>query len=338
MCCGGVFSLRKLRVSAVIGVIGCLLGLAFPLESWTQASGRNTSVWVRVTDVNSEQPLQQARVEILRFPSGLVHFAVTDSMGQVEFARVLTNQNYILRASKDGYVAGEQEFDTRREEFSKRLYIALSPIEKKTPTAPGDTVSAQSLGAPPEAVKEFREGLKLLNEHKDAEASLRHFRKAISIYPRYAEAHALMGIAYLQMNSAPQAEIALRRAIEVDPKLQLAYYPLGVLLANQKRYDEAETLLKKGMEMDPQGWKWPFELARCSAGRNDWPKAVEYAEAARALPNPSSKVYLLLADIYSGMGEREKAIAALEEFIRVDPQSPYMPRAQQALADLKAKN
>jgi tetratricopeptide (TPR) repeat protein len=276
-----------------------------------------------------------ARIELLQFPDRFIRIVVSDSLGQADLGSVLAGQSYVLRAYKDGYVTSELQFDTIRGERTKRLYISLRPIEKKAPTAPGDTVSATSLGAPPEAVKELREGLKALNEEKDAEGSLRHFRKAVSIWPKYAEAHAMMGLAYLQINSTPEAEIALRRALEIDAKLLMAYYPLAVLLQSQKKLDEAEELLRKGMEMDPQGWKWPFELARCSVARNDWPKALTFAQTARERPNPSSKVYLLLADLYSGLGQKEKAIAALEEFTRVDPQSPYMPKVQQALADLR---
>ena len=331
---------RRLFVSRgcfpVAVLVVLLLALALPPDSSAQVpSAAYVAISVRVSDVNSEQPIHQARVEILRFPNSIVQMAISDGMGQVEFARVRADQSYVLRASKDGYLVSEFEFDTRREEFSKRLFVSLQPVEKKPATAPGDTVSAQSLGAPPEAVKELREGLKMLNERKDAEGSLRYFRKAISIWPKYAEAHSLMGLAYLQMNSTAEAEIALRRAMQMDAKLLTPYYPLAALLQAQKRYDEAEALLNKGMEMDPQGWQWPFELARCSVGRNDWEKALSFAQVARERPKPSPKVYLLLADLYSGMGQKDKAIAELEEFVRVDPQSPYMPRVQQALSDLR---
>lgn len=337
---GGVTSAQAFsRQCVAAGILAvALLVPGLPQSASAQVGSALIDIRVRVTDVNNEQPITAAKVEILKFPDGILRQLFSDSLGQVEFAGVLSNQSYILRASKEGYLPSEVPFDTFRGERSKQLFVSLRPIEKKAPTAPGDTVSATSLGAPPEAVKELREGLKMLNERKDAEGSLRYFRKAISIYPKYAEAHSLMGLAYLQMNSTAEAEIALRRAMQMDAKLLTAYYPLAALLQAQKRYDEAEALLNKGMEMDPQGWQWPFELARCSVARNEWEKALTFAQAARERPKPSPKVYLLLADLYSGMGQKDKAIAELEEFVRVDPQSPYMPRVQQALSDLRRPN
>lgn len=330
-------SWTPLWVCAAARVMGvALLALGLPRDSSAQApSAAYISVGVRVTDVNSEQPINQARVELLRFPDTIVQLAISDSTGQVEFLRVLANQTYVLRASKYAYQTSEFEFDTRREEFVKRLFISLRPLESKKPGAPGDSVSASSLGVPPEAAKEFREGLKLLNDRKDASGSLRYFQKAVNIWPNYAEAHFLMGMAYLQTNSAGEAEVALRKAMQIDPKLLGPYYPLAVLFFTQKRYGEDEELLRKAMALDPQGWQWPFELARCYAKQNQWEKALEYGQMAHERPNAPTKVHILMADLYSATGSPAKAIEELEKFARLDPSSPLLPRVQQALAGLR---
>lgn len=321
---------------AATGVLGvALLALGLPPVASAQAGSSTVDISVRVTDVNNEQAIYMARVELLQFPERFVRQGISDSLGQVEFPGVLSHQSYVLRAYKDGYLVSEMEFDTVRGEKAKRLYISLRPIEKKAPTVLGDTVSAQTLAAPPEAVKEFREGLKLLNERKDAQGSLRYFRKAISLWPKYAEAHSMMGLAYLQMNSTAEAEISLRKAIQIDPKQLGPFYPLAVLLFTQKRYGEEEEMLQEAMGMDAQGWQWPFELARCYAKQGQWEKALEYGRMAHDRPNAPTKVHLLMADLYSNTHQPGKAVEELEKFQRLDPTSPFMPRVQQALAELR---
>lgn len=312
-----------------------LLALSLAPAASGQAGSATIDISVRVTDVNNEQPIYLARVDLLQFPERFVRQGISDSHGQVEFPSVLSHQSYVLRATKDGYLTTEMEFDTIRGERAKRLYISLRSIEKKTPKAPGDTVSAQKLAAPPEAVKEFREGLKLLSERKDAPGSLPYFRKAIDLWPKYAEAHCMMGLAYLQMNSAAEAESSLRQAMQIDSKLLSSYYPLAVLLQTQKQYDEAEELLKKALEMDPRGWQWPFELARSQATQRKWEQAIVYGKQAHAAENVPTKIHLLMADIYSNAGQIEQAATELDEFEKLDPQSPYMPRVRQVRAQLK---
>jgi Tfp pilus assembly protein PilF len=323
-------------VYAAAGVLGvALLALGLPPVASAQAGSSTIDVSVRVTDVNNEQPINMARIELLQFPERFVRQGVSDSNGQVEFSGVLSHQSYVLRVSKDGYLVSEMEFDTVRGERSKRLYISLRPIEKKGPTAPGDTVSAQKLAAPPKAVKEFREGLKLFNERKDAQGSLGYFRKAISIWPKYAEAHCMMGLAHLQLQALDDAEKSFVRAMELEPRLLQPYHPLATILITRRRFEEAEKILHRALDIDPKGWQWPFELARSQAMQRNWEKATVHGKQALAAANVPTKIHLLMADIYSSAGQVELAAAELDEFEKLDPQSLYMPKVRAARAQLK---
>ena len=328
---------RAPRVCVCLCLLVAGLGaLCLPLGAQDQDTQRRTiNILVRVTDANLETHITQAKVELLKFPDGIVMLGFTDSLGQVEFQRVPTQQSYIIRASKMGYADTEVQFDTQRGEYAKRVDVPLRPLAKPASTAPGDPVSAQELAVPPAAVKEFREGLKLLNEMKDPRGSIPRFRSAIGLWPNYPQAYYMLGLAYVQMSSPGEALTALRKAIELDPKATGPYHPLGVLLFSLQRYEEAEQVLLKAMESDPQGWQWPFELARCYAKQGKWDKALEYGLMAHDRPNAPTKVHLLMADLYSNTHQPGKAIEELEKFQKLDPDSPFMPRVQQALAELR---
>ena len=114
---------RAPRVCACLCLLVAGLAIAcLPLRAQQDqdTQRRTINILVRVTDANQETHITQAKVELLRFPDGIVMLGFTDSLGQVEFQRVPTQQSYIIRASKMGYVDSEVEFDTVRGENVKR--------------------------------------------------------------------------------------------------------------------------------------------------------------------------------------------------------------------------
>lgn len=331
---------RALRLLSYAWLLaGAAFGLlSLPEPAKAQAgvgAPRTININVRVTAGNHENPINLARVELLKFPDGILLQAFTDNLGQVEFSRVVAHQSYIVRVSKEGYAVAELQFDTLRGESMKRVNVPLQRLEPREAVLAGDTVSVQQLAVPPPAIKEFTEGMNLLRERNDPKRSLRHFERAIALFPSYAEAFFMLGMAHLQLNDSEQAQAALEKARELNPKALEPYYPLAVLLVSQKRYDEAERLLLQAMGMDQQDWKWPFELARCYGNSGQWEKALKHGQMAHDRPNAPSKVHILMADLYSSMGNREKALEELEKFAKMDPASPFMPRVQEMMAQLR---
>jgi tetratricopeptide (TPR) repeat protein len=313
----------------------CLL-LLFPTCSRGQIQTQTANVDVRVTDVASEQAVYQAKVELLRFPEGVLQMAFTDSSGRAAFYR-LAARSYAVRASKAGYQDAEVSFDVRRGESAKTVFVQMRPIEPEKALAQPGTVSSRALSIPKPAAREFQKGLEFLNKRKDPGRSVECFQKAIRLHQGYYEAYFMMGMAHLRLKSNDEAQRALEKAIELNSRFLDPYYPLSVLLIVERRYDEAEQLLLRGMELDPQGWRWPFELTRCYANRGQWDKAMSYAQMVNDRPDSPTTVHLLMADIYSNTGSPGKAIEELEEFIRLDPASSYVPRARQVIEELRKR-
>src|SRR5260370_40448165 len=117
-----------------------------------------------------------------------------------------------------------------------------------------------------------------------------------------------MGVADLRAKQPGEAQVALQKAVDLDFKFMEPYYPLTEMLMARKEFADAERLLQRAMEEDAQGWLWPYELAMCSARQRRWDKAENYAQLALGLPNPGTKIHLLLADIYSNSGKTAKAV------------------------------
>ncbi len=320
----------------------CLLSLALVLavgysaDAWGQGQSAPTDLEIRVTELHQEEPIEQALIELLRFPSGLLLTTYSDSSGRARFLGLQPN-SYILRASKQGFRAQEVAVDIRRGDGHRQVSIQLQANDPVSAQAPQGMVSSRTLAIPAAAMTEFQRGAELLNGKKDPGASIPHFQRAIEAFPNYRDAYFLKGMAHLQMNGLEEAHTALAKAIEFDPKFLEAYHPIAVVLIGLKRYAEARNLLLRAMELDKAGWQWPFELARCYAAEGQWDKALGYGQMAHDRPDPPAKVHLLMADLYSNTGNAKKAIEELEKFATLDPNSPFMPRVNQVLSKLRAQ-
>lgn len=302
----------------------------------SQVGSSAASLRVRVTDSLAETPIERARVELMRFPDGVMQQGFSDASGTLEFSG-LASQTYVLRATKHGYLDAEVQVDVRRGEFAKSVALPMQRTPLDRNEASQGSVAAGNLSIPDRALKEFQLGAKFLSAEKNPRQSVVHFQRAIEISPDYFDAHFLLGMAYVQLNTRQDAQAEFVKALQLNPKSLSPYYPLSVLLFSQKRFAEEERLLLQALEMDKQGWQWPFELARCYAGQGSWEKALQYGKLAHELPNAPSKTHLLMADLYSNTGDMETAARELEDFVRLDPESPYIPRAQQALDQLRHK-
>lgn len=314
----------------------CLLGL--PQSSVTQGSDHIGQVVVRVHDRISEEPLAQVRVQLLRFPDGVLGEQFSGSSGSVQFSSISVGA-YTVRAILQGYEPGEAHIDFRNGDRTlQNVDIPLTPKKREERGSADGTVSAGALKIPENARKEFEHGSRLLNEKKDLSRSIAAFQRAIQMYPGYAEAYFLMGTAQVQAGASSAAEASLRKAIDLNPRMSATYYPLAVLLFGGRRYAEEEKLLLEAQKLDPADWRFPFELARCHAQQGLWDMALRYGLEASGRDNVPPKIHLLLADIYANSNRPREAVAELELFAKLDPSSSYMGRVREVLPVLRERS
>lgn len=314
----------------------CLLGL--PQSSVTQGSEHIGQVVVRVHDRISEELLAQVRVQLIRFPDGVVGEQFSGSSGSVQFSGISAGA-YTVRATLQGYEPGEARIDFRNGDRTlQNVDIPLVPQKQKESGSLNGTVTAKALKIPENARKEFEHATRLLNEKKDLSHSIAAFQRAIQMYPGYAEAYFLMGTAQMQAGASSAAEASLQKAIALNARMSAPYYPLAVLLFGERRYGEEEKLLLEAQKLDPTDWRFPFELARCHAQQGKWDSALAYGLDASGRDNVPPKVHLLLADIYSNSDKPREAVAELELFAKLDPGSSYMGRVREVLPILRQRS
>lgn len=329
------FHRRFANLSAIVLIVGIASLLAHDDRAYAQQSSSTLSI--RVSEWSNEQPVFQAEVRLVAFGRGVYsHRGYTDGGGRVAFIGVRRG-SYQLEVEKYGFETAKQTIDTGygpNESFS--VSLRRRPDSNEMATPPASTVSATSAGAPVDAQSEYQEGMRTLKD-TPAEA-ITHFRKATEIYPKYAEAHAMLGLAYMKLKQNREAAAALNKAVEADPKLAVAHTLLGKVYLEDKKFDQAESLLIKSMQLDAQAWDAPYELARCYFNMGKIDKALTAAKRAHDAPNAASSTHLLLVDIYLRQGKNNEALRELQEFSKSDPNSSFMPRVREMIERLSKRN
>ncbi len=330
---------KNLVTASLVSPLLALTLLAGASASSAHAQARvgrgAVTINVHVTSESSGANLEQVGVELVEFPDLSIQQIFTDSSGRAALSSMAPG-NYIVRARKSGFRSTQVEIETRPGVTSLDVPIQMPP-EDATLTQPGGRVSARELAIPEPARSEFYKGVDFLKQKNDPKQSIEHFQNAIDAFSGYYESYFLMGMAYLRAKQLKEAQGALQRAVDLNPTFMDPYYPLTEILMASRQFTDAERLLQKALEEDAQGWLWPYELAMCSARQSQWDKAVNYGQMALKRPSPATKVHLLMADVYSNSGRSAKAVEELEEFKRLDPQSPYIVRVNQVLPQLRQR-
>tara|TARA_B100000886_G_scaffold95254_1_gene63074 strand:+ start:628 stop:2112 length:1485 start_codon:yes stop_codon:yes gene_type:complete len=87
-----------------------------------------------------------------------------------------------------------------------------------------------------------------IGKPKEAELEL---RKAISLNPKYANAHYNLAVLFIGQGNLEKAELELKETIKLKSDFAIAHYNLGFILKDLGRLKEAEAFNQKALELDP---------------------------------------------------------------------------------------
>ena len=265
----------------------------------------------------------------------LMSEAVTTDRG--EFAFNVPDGAYILKIAADGFTPLEMDV-TADFHSSKGIAIFLRPAGKSAGQAPADSVmSAHELSMPASARKLADSGKKKLYASQNPEAALHDFQLAVAKAPDYYEAYYQIGMAYLSLKNPAKAETNLQKSVDLsnqsyaEAMLVLAILQLG-------HHDSAgEPLLRRCLELNPNSWVGQYELGKLELYRMHIDAALAAAAKAEALAPDQPKVYHLLSLVHLRQKNYKAAIADLDAYIRLDPDSPDSQTAKHIRADAERK-
>jgi Flp pilus assembly protein TadD len=330
-------SRSSLLLISISSIVLAFSNLAPLMNGQSQAIPfRPTTIHGIVRDSVTHTGIEHAIVMLEREDSGYVGQTETDGMGKFTFQGP-GQMVFVVKAKIPGHKEGMQRVDLT---VGTSEYVTLDlqptgPSSSALPQGPSGSISARDAAVPENARKEFEVARQLFAEKKNGQDGIKHLRKAIQIYPAYSDAYVLLGMAYIDGGQLADARTSLDKAVELDPKLAEAHFTLGMLLNHQQDYAGAEKSLTAGLELNPNAPQGQYELAKTYWATGKWQDAEPHVQKAIELKPDMAPAHVLLGNIALRRRDPQAALKEFHEYLRLDPNGPMAPGAQQMIAKIE---
>jgi tetratricopeptide (TPR) repeat protein len=296
-------------------------------DTYSAPSANSFEVVGQVRMAESGLPAARVPIKLERFGGGLVDQIDTDSSGRFRFSN-LQRGYYRVILNAPGYRPAQQDADLQVV-FRAFMVFELTS-ENSGAMALIDVIDAR---APAEAREELVLGRAALGKKSYNEA-VGHLQKAIAVYPEFYEAHLLLGTALMDAREWKKAEGAFQRAAELKTGSAAATLALGEVYWRQKRYDEAEKTLLDGLKLDDKSWHGYFTLARLYWDLGNIAKAGPAIGRTLQLKPDFAEAHLLAGNILLKINQQERALAAYQEYLRLEPKGEFAVQTRELVQKL----
>ncbi len=168
-------------------------------------------------------------------------------------------------------------------------------------------------------------------ERYDWAGSAAEFHKAFDRDPNYATAHHWYGYTLMWRGHAPEAYDELLTASHLDPLNPAIMVAIDGPLSQMGRYDEAFRQLRKQLEMDPHSYMALWGMGNLYASTRQYDKAAAAYREALAITPDNPYVIARLCYALGMAGNRSEALRLLHE-MQQNRGRKYLSASNEALA------
>ena len=137
-------------------------------------------------------------------------------------------------------------------------------------------------------------------------------RKALSLAPSSAEAHAMMAQIHILLDRFDLAIVEAEKAIQINPNLSEAHGSLVMLYSTQRGIDEALLEAQRAYELDPLALETGTMLARIARSVGKYSLAMDVLTRMKELNPRNPMIFLNLASHHMQQGDFAKAQEMLD--------------------------
>lgn len=158
----------------------------------------------------------------------------------------------------------------------------------------------------------------IYHRHGRNKTALELSRRAVALDPQSIPGQLFLLSIYEESEQLAEALRACQSAVEANPRSAELIWQLGVLNATARRFEAAEAQFKQVIELVPEQASGYAGLAKVHLELKRGEEALQLAREAIRL-NPIAFHYMLLGRCYVQTGDLERARAAFEEAVRLEP-------------------
>jgi tetratricopeptide (TPR) repeat protein len=234
-----------------------------------------------------------------------------------------------LRADLAGYASSSIRLDSSM----RNTDVGVIVLHHRGKKAEG-MISVAALEVPGKARREYEKGSELL-EKGNLDAAEKSLRKAIDLYPKFAEAWLRLGDLEQRRKNLEGASADYQEAINADPNFPLPYLQMAFLSALTQNWEQTCKITERLISLDSSNFPLAYYYnAIANVNLNHLAQAESSALRAETLDKQHTEpqVELLLAAIYSSKGEYTSAADHYRTYLKLVPAGPLNERVKTDLA------
>lgn len=294
--------------------LAALLCLLPALSALAVGQGR---LQAEVVDENG-QPLQGVEVRITNDEIAYEKTLTTNKRGSFTLLVVDATRTYVMQFKKDGYRPVQEEVKLTPGDITRKSFTV--PSLESAPMPPSAEEVARVEGRN-KAVKVFNEGVTLV-QSGDVEGAKAKFIEASQIDAEMPQPLSALAGIYLDQKDYAKAASTAEQLLAIDPQnargLQVEYDAYSAM----DKKDEAQAALDKLSSLDAGGADAAVRIFNQGADAvraGDVNGALALFEKAAQLDPELAPAHAALARLYLDKKENEKALAAAETALNIDP-------------------
>jgi len=188
----------------------------------------------------------------------------------------------------------------------------------------------------PEAGQNLMKKARELSAAGDHDGAIEQLSMLTSQYPSFMLGFNELGIEYWRSGQLDKADASLQQAVKLQPDAFIPKMNRGMVLVTMKRYSDAEPVLRAAKSLDEQSGPVKYFLGTALANLGKFDEAEK--ELSAALPiggNEMVEGHRILAIIFSSKGDKKRAAAEIDAYLKINPTAPDADQLQRLSAQLK---
>src|SRR6266404_8995106 len=262
---------------------------------------------------------------------------LTDDNDLFTFRRLREGTYYLkVEAGQDFQEATETVdfFDNRNRISHVQIQLKPRPAAANKP----GVIDATLAGVPKDALELYQKGIQLVGAGNNREA-VEKLKAAVWLYPQFVLALNEMSALYVNLGELEPAAEALRAALKVEPNNPTLRLNYGYVLMLKEQFVDSARELRRAVELKDDSVMAHLYRGRVLIRLHNFDEAEKELNRALSLGGASGIVaYRYLGALYSERGERSKAIASLENYLKLVPNAKDAEQVQTIIKQLQEQS
>lgn len=160
---------------------------------------------------------------------------------------------------------------------------------------------------------------------KKVDLMLKHYKRAIEIYPEYYDAWNQLGEIFMVVKrDYDVAERFFKKALEINPDMRKAYYNIGYMNYIGKNYEKARSYFKKFLEYEPEHEQVHSFMSKMAFREKNLEKALEWNEKILDFNPESALAYFNMGNYLLQSGDTIQAVENFEKAVDLNPNNTQL--------------